>query len=70
MLNNIQHNGQRLTNIILYNKTMIDIEMLAAIMKELGYLDETDEEKTLKPDSDEPQDKPADKPKIDRPSES
>ena len=57
---------------MLYGKllNMIDIEMLAAIMKELGYLDETDEEKTLKPDSDESLDKPADKPKIDRPSES
>jgi hypothetical protein len=49
---------------------MIDIEMLAAIMKELGYLDETEEDKSAKPDSDEPKDKPADKPKIDEPSES
>lgn len=36
---------------------MIDIEMLAAIMKELGYLDETDEDTGLKPDSDEPLDR-------------
>lgn len=49
---------------------MIDIEMLAAIMKELGYLDETDEDKGLKPDSDESLDKPTDKSKIDGPSES
>ena len=49
---------------------MIDIEMLAAIMKELGYLDETEEGKAAKPDSDESQDKPADKSKIDEPSES
>ena len=49
---------------------MIDIEMLAAIMKELGYLDETEEDKAAKPDSDELLDKPADKSKIDRPSES
>jgi len=49
---------------------MIDIEMLAAIMKELGYLDETDEDKGLKPDPDESLDKPAEKPKINRPSES
>ena len=44
--------------------------MLAAIMKELGYLDETDEDKGLNPDSDKSLDKPADKSKIDRPSES
>jgi hypothetical protein len=57
---------------MLYGKllNMIDIEMLAAIMKELGYLDETEEDKAVKPNTDEPQDKPADKSKIDRPSES
>jgi hypothetical protein len=57
---------------MLYGKLlrMIDIEMLAAIMKELGYLDETEEDKAVKPNTDEPQDKPADKSKIDRPSES
>ena len=49
---------------------MIDVEMLAAIMKELGYLDETYEDKSLKPDSDKSLDKPADKSKIDEPSES
>jgi hypothetical protein len=57
---------------MLYGKllNMIDIEMLAAIMKELGYLDETEEDKAVKPNADVPQDKPADKSKIDRPSES
>ena len=57
---------------MLYGKllNMIDIEMLAAIMKELGYLDETEEDKAAKPNANESLDKPADKPKIDRPSES
>ena len=49
---------------------MIEIEMLAAIMKELGYLDENDEDKNVKSNSDESLDKPTDKSKIDRPSES
>ena len=49
---------------------MIDIEMIAALMKELGYLDETEEDKAVKPNADVPQDKSADKSKIDRPSES
>lgn len=49
---------------------MIDIEMLAAIMKELGYFDETEEDKAAKPNADELLDKPADKSEIDQPSES
>ena len=49
---------------------MIDIEMLAAIMKELGYLDETEEDKAAKPDTDKSPDKPPEKSKINKPSES
>ena len=49
---------------------MVDIEMLTAIMKELGYLDEADEDTGVKPNADGSLDKPADKSKIDRPSES
>ena len=65
MLNIIQHNGQRLTNITLYNKIMIDIEMLAAIMKELGYLDETEEDKAVNLYDDESLDRQTDKSNID-----
>lgn len=57
---------------MLYGKllSMIDIEMLAAIMKELGYLDETEEDKAVKPNDDESLDRQTDKSKIYRPSES
>lgn len=47
---NISLNGQYLTTLILYNKTMIDPEMLAAILQELGYLDEDDESNSSKYD--------------------
>jgi len=42
---------------------MIDIEMLAAIMKELGYLDEPEQDSTFKDDSDESVSKSIDKTK-------
>lgn len=65
MLNIIQHNGQRLTNMTLYNKIMIDIEMLAAIMKELGYLEDGDDESSVvKPNPAEPKDMTSDKSKV------
>ena len=57
---------------MLYGKlsSMIDIEMLAAIMKELGYLDEDDKDADLKSDTEESSDKPDEKPENDRPAKS
>ena len=49
---------------------MIDDEILAAIMKELGYLDETGEDADLKFDTEKSPDKPDEKPKNDRPATS
>jgi len=55
---------------MLYNKIMIDIEILAAIMKDLGYLDDDDKDDDLKSDTKESLDKSTEKSKIDKPSES
>jgi len=48
---------------------MIDPELLAAIMKELGYLDE-DEKNDLKTESEKSMDELSEKSKIEKPSDS
>jgi hypothetical protein len=48
---------------------MIDSELLAAIMKELGYLDE-DEKDDLKSESEKSLDETSEKSKIEKPSDS
>jgi hypothetical protein len=53
-----------------YYRIMIDPELIAAIMKELGYLDEDEKDDDLKSESEKSMDEPSEKSKIEKPTES